>query len=356
MSGPTKIYLVVVAVLAIVWVSVSTFTGAAGPGLRFISDPDELLSNSNQFTAMLRGRVDVRDAEGAPIAPPEGTLVIDVQARDSEGTLAVRRIGTVQPDGIFEVLGLPYGLATVSVQLGGGQTIWQREDIVVGGAGTLDPRIDPIDLGDELFIFDLEIRGPSGGPASGGRVAWRSVGAEMRLDVLTFDGLAPITGDGRARFLTTSPAIDAVCFVPGARAELFEELYIDSHIDLGPGTAIEIHAEGVLPDPGRWTLRAQLDSIELFPKIEVARGPDGDVPAETIFATFDQGVTSVKVPVARGGRYRLTWGVLDQRRHRFSTIKLASDEDIDVPSEPGTYDVSMTFPIDAFLRKLSRGR
>ena len=353
MSAPTKIYLVLVAILCLVWAGVSTFVAAKGPGLWIITDPGYVLDHSDQFTGMLRGRVDVRDVDGQPIAPPESTLQVNVQARDASGTMAVQRIGTVQPDGVFEVLALPHGLATVSVQLGGGQTIWQREDIVVGGAGTLDPRIDPIDLGDSLVSFDLEVRGPDGTAARGGQLAWRQVGASNTEDVLTFDGVAPIGSDGRARFLSTSSIIDAICFVPGARTELFEELYFDSVIDLGPGTTIELAAEGTLPDPEHWIVHALLDPIELVPKVEVVP-KDLDVPAVAIHAELDPKTGRVSIPVARGGRYRLTWAFFPRRGgHHFRTERLSDEVEIFVPSQPGTCSIQRTFQIDAFLRRVA---
>ncbi len=361
MSVPTKIYLVVVAVVFVVWMGVSTFVAAKDTGPRFITDMGYLLDNSERFTAILRGRVDVRDVDGRPIAPPEGTLVVDVRARDSAGTLAVRRIGSVQPDGVFEVLSLPHGLATVSVQLGGGETIWEREDIVVGGAGTLDPRIDPIDLGDELFFFEIDVRGPSGAPVTSGQLAWRKVGTQKPGDDVTFDGLAPVGAEGQARFFSTSAVVDAVCMVPGARTELFEELYLDSSIDLGPGIAVDLKVAGELPDAGRWSLRAVLTPVELAPKIELSGqgllGGEGRSELGTsIYAEVDAGTGRALIPLARGGSYRIRWDALRARRHRFDTLKLPEGEIIDVPTGPGVYQVESTFPIDAFLRKASRRR
>ncbi len=355
MSVPTKIYLLIVAITCVVWMGVSTFVDAKDPGPNYISDPRILLGHSERFTAMLRGRVDVRDMDGQPIAPPEGTLVVDVRARAADGTLAVQRIGTVQPDGVFEVLSLPHGLATVSVQLGGGETIWEREDIVVGGAGILDPRIDPIDLGDELFLFDLEVRGPGGAPATEGQLAWSKVSAANARDDVSFDGLAPIGPDGRARFFSTEPVIDAVCMVPGARTELFEELYLDSSIDLGPGVVIELVATGELPDASGWSLRVVLVPEDLEPKIELSR-QGFDAPCAPIFAQVDGATGKVLIPVARGGRYGITWGAKPARRHRFDTVKLPEGLVIEVPSDPGVHRVESTFPIDAFMRKAARRR
>lgn len=351
MSAPTKIYLFVVAILVIAWAGVSTFVAAKGPGLYHVTDPEELLYYSDRFSAMLRGRVDIRDAEGRAVAPPEGTLMVDVQARDAEGSLAVSRIGSVQADGVFEVLGLPHGIATVSVQLGGGQTIWQCEDIVVGGAGTLDPRIDPIDLKGDLFSFDVAVRGPSGAPADRGQIAWRQVGAE---DVVTFDGLAPIGEDGQARFLSTSSILDVVCLVPGARTQLFEEVYPDSELDLGIGITVDITAEGTLPNPERWAVHAALVPIELEPRIELRAGFDhqgGDATYAPSYAELDPQSGLASVPVTRGGRYQLTWSVLPVKRRRINTINLKDPEEIIVPSVPGTYPVVRPFPIEAFLRK-----
>lgn len=360
MSAPTKIYLVLVAAAFVVWMGVSTFVVAKDPGPRYITDMDYLLDNSERFTAMLRGRVDVRDVDGKPISPPEGTLIVDVRARDAEGTLAVQRIGSVQPDGVFEVLSLPHGLATVSIQLGGGETIWEREDIVVGGAGTLDPRIDPIDLGDELFFFEVEVRGPSGGPATTGQLAWRKVGTQNPGDDVSFDGLAPIGADGVARFFCTTAVIDAVCMVPGARTELFEELYLDSSIDLGPGISVELVAAGELPDSDRWSLRAVLTPVKLAPKIELSgQGlwrETLDPLGTPVYVELDAETGTASLPLARGGSYRIRWGALGARRHRFNTIKLPEGEIIEIPSTPGAYRVESTFPIEAFLRKSARGR
>ena len=353
MSGPTKIYLVVVAVLCMTWMGVSTFVAAEDLGPNYMTNPDELLGNSGRFTAVLRGRVDVRNAEGEPVAPPEGALVVDVRAQDAAGTLAVRRIGTVQPDGVFEVLSLPHGFATVAVQLGGGETIWECEDIVVGGVGILDPRIDPIDLGTELFFFDLEVRGPSGAPATQGQLAWRRVDTASAGDEMAFDGLAQIDASGRAKFFSSVAVLDAVCMVPGARTELFEELYLDSPIDLGPGISIDLIAAGELPDPRRWLLRAVLVPEDLVPKIQLKQ-QGFDEPSTSIFAELDATTGRVLIPVARGGRYRLTWDVLRPRPQRSDTIRLSESEVIEVPAEPGVHQVESTFPMAAFLRKASR--
>ncbi|MFT5734813.1 MAG: hypothetical protein ACJA0P_004276 [Planctomycetota bacterium] len=352
MSAPTKIYLFTLAILVIVWASVSTFVVAKEPGPRFITDPDYLLDNSEQFTAILRGRVDVRDADGQPISPPEGTLTVAVEARDTEGTIAVRRIGAVQRDGVFEVLALPHGLATVAVQLGGGETIWQREDIVVGGAGTLDPRIDPIDLGSDLFRFDIEVRGPDGEPARGGQLVWRRIGASSDEVVVSFDGLAPIGRDGHARFFSTSSTLDAVAFVPGARTELFEELYLDSEIDLGVGTTVRLEVDGTLPDPERWKVRAVLVPIDLVPKIELSH-PGFDVSSALPSVELDAATRTLSIPVSRGGRYRLTWGVRKNGRHSFTTDSFQDQGDIVVPSDPGVFTIQRSFPIDEFLRRVS---
>lgn len=363
MSGPTKIYLAFVALLALIWAGATTFIAAKEPGLRFTSDPDYLLENADRCTAMLRGRVDVRDANGDAIAPPEGTLVVEVRARDTEGEIAVRRIGHVQPDGVFEVVALPHGFATVSVQLGGGETVWRAEDVVVGGAGTLDPRIDPIDLGTDLVGFDLLVRGPFGDPVTTGQLAWRRVGATSAHDDMRFDGIAPIGPDGRARFLTTSDAIDVVSLVPGARTEFFEELYFDSEIDLGPGTTLELSAGDELPDPNDWRVRAILVPVELEPQIEVSHlgfGADGtDVQGgRPIFAELDLQAKSVSIPMVRAGRYRLTWTARQRRGgHRFKTTKLQdSGEDIVLTSEAGAFRVERPFPMEEFLRRAPRPR
>ena len=361
MSAPTKIYLVLVAVAFILWMGVSTWVGAADSGPRLITDLGYLLDNSERFTAVLRGRVDVRDVDGQPIAPPEGALVVDVRARDAAGTLAVRRIGQVQPDGLFEVLSLPHGRATVAIQLGGGETVWERGDIVVGGPGTLDPRVDPIDLGDQLYFFELAVRGPSGAPATKGQLAWRKVGIQSPGDDVTFDGLAPIGDDGVAKFFCTASVIDAVCMVPGARTQLFEELYLDSSIDLGAGISMELQVVGELPDKDRWSLRAVLTPVDLDPKIELADqgllGGEGRPElGASIFAELDRATGAARIPLARGGRYRIRWDALRRHKHTFDTIKLSEGEILEVPAEPGVYRIESTFPMDAFLRKASRRR
>lgn len=354
MSAPTKIYLALVAVLAL-WMGVSTLVNARDSELVYTTDIGDLLGHSEKFTAMLRGRVNVRDADGEAISPPEGTLEVDVRARDASGTLGVRRIGTVQPDGVFEVLSLPYGRATVAVRVAGGETIWERDDIVVGGAGTLDPRIDPIDLGAGLVYFDVEVRGPSGAPATGGQLAWRKAGATTISDELTFDGLAPIGTDGHAKFFSTSSVVDGVCMVPGARTELFEELYSDSSIELGPGITIELIGVGELPDPDSWSLRVLLTPVRLEPAVQLNHQgfEQSDTP---ILAEIDSATGRALIPVARGGQYRIAWNALRDSRPRFRTIKMPLTDIIEIPGDPGLFQVKSTFPIDAFIREASKRR
>ena len=258
MSGPTKLYLAAVAALALVWLALPSFVGAARGGPRYITDPDFLLDHSDRFGGVLRGRVNLRDASGELIAAPEGALVIDVHARDLDGDIARQRVGVVDGHGLFEINGLPMGLATVSVQLGGGETIWSAEEIVVGGIGTLDPRLDPIELEGRLFGFHLEVFGADGEPVSGGHLAWRPASGG---DDLGFSSITPIDKGGAARFLSRVPVIEAVSLVPGSRTELFEELLSDSSLHLGPGLTVAVKPTGELPDLERGLVRGVGDKI-----------------------------------------------------------------------------------------------
>jgi len=159
---------------------------------------------------------------------------------------------------------------------------------------------------------------------------------------VTFDGLAPIGADGVAKFFCTASVIDAVCMVPGARTQLFEELYLDSSIDLGAGISMELQVVGELPDKDRWSLRAVLTPVDQL--------------GASIFAELDSATGAARIPLARGGRYRIRWDALRSHNHRFDTIKLSEGEILEVPAEPGVYRMESTFPMDAFLRKASRRR
>ncbi len=357
MSGPTKIYLVLVTLLLAMWMAMSTLVSAGrsgwGPGgpSGWDGDLDERMRNSHLYTAVLRGRVQLRDAAGHSLPVPEGTLVLDVRPRSSDGTESMPRIAEIQRDGLFEVNALPHGSATLSVLLGGGESVWRLEDIVVGAEGVLDPRIDPIDLGDRLFPITLHVAGPSGEPVPSGRLAWRpSVG---HSDDQTFAGIAPII-DGQATFLTTSALVDAVCLVPGARAELFEGLFGEDTLDLGPGTTVEVVPLGSLPDPAQWSVRAVLVPEELRPRIEVDSRGYG-VGEDSLFAELDRASGVASIPVPRAGNYRLRWWVVDRERQRFqSSLKLdGSDEDaqIEVPLDVGAHTFERRFPIEAFVRR-----
>lgn len=349
-SAPTKIYLALVTVLLGVWIAMSSFVSASHGTPSLLEDWNYRLDHSDELTAVLRGRIALNDAAGAPLETPEGTLVVEVRSTREDGTPLRPRIAEVQPDGLFEITSLPHGKAVVSVLLGGGEVVERLEGVVIGAEGVLDPRIDPIDLGDRLFPFTLHVAGPTGEPVEAGRLAWRASSGPG--DDLKFAGLAPIH-DGRATFLTTSPLVDAVCLVPGAQAELFEGLYADDSIDLGPGTTVRVAATGTLPDPEQWSLRVVLVPEDLRPRIEIdSRGLDASTGAH--IAEVDPSTGVAWIPVPRAGTYRLRWWAVQPDRHRFETLKLDADgEDakIDVPLGGGVFEVERAFPIEAFVRK-----
>lgn len=347
MSTPTKIYLVLVTMLLAVWAALSAFQVIGRPGTVFSMDPEYRMRHAGDLTAVLRGRVDLVDANGDPMEPPVGALIVDVRATSADGVHNIRRIAEVRADGVFEVSSLPHGNALVAVQLGGGEVVWQAEGIVVGTDGVLDPRLDPIDLSARLFEFSLVVRDPAGEPANEGRIAWRS--SDGMGDDQTFSGVAPVH-TGVARFLTTSSMVDAVSLVPGARAELFEGLYPRDVIDLGPGTTVIVEPTGALPDPERWQVRALLEPVEPLPRIDIASHGFAVGDASLYAALNEEG--RAEIPVPRVGAYRLRWWVRSQREHRFASRKFnGPDELIDVPVGAERHVVRADFPIDEFVRR-----
>ena len=111
-----------------------------------------------------------------------------------------------------------------------------------------------------------------------------------------------------------------------------------------------------LPDSDSWSLRVLLAPVRLEPAVQLNhQGFDqSDTP---ILAEIDSATGRALIPVARGGQYRIAWSVLRDRSHRFRTIKLPLGDIIEVPGDPGVFQVESTFPIEAFIREASkRGR
>ncbi|MEM1449817.1 MAG: hypothetical protein AAF957_02155 [Planctomycetota bacterium] len=348
MSAPTKIYLALVAALATLWAVQALVLGSGD--LIYRSDAHYTLQNAHRLPAILRGRVVLRDASGADLDVPADTLQVAVRARDHDGTLAVRRVGAVDPSGVFEVASLPEGEATVSLQLGGGSVVWQVDGVALG-TGLIDERLDPIALEDLLFPIRVEVVDPEGERGTSGHLVWRCQG-DGTSDDLSFEGDAPIR-DGVATFLATAPSVDVVTLVPGASCELFEGLWGDEEIHLAPGVTAAIRPTGQVPSDDDWTLRVALTPVRPEPAIEY--DPDSLSHHGALVAAVQGG--AAELPLARGGRYRVSWWALPTEGHRFQTLRVAApNAAIEVPAGAGRHTIDVPFPMEEFARRASARR
>ncbi|MEM9380345.1 MAG: hypothetical protein AAGB93_10395 [Planctomycetota bacterium] len=348
MSAPTKIYLALVAVLAALW-ALQAFVLGAGD-LVYRSDAHYTLQNAHRLPAVLRGRVVLRDSGGAPVDVPAETLTVAVRARDAGGTLAVRRVGAVDPSGVFEVTSLPEGEATVSLQLGGGSVVWQVDGVALG-TGVLDERLDPIALEGLLFPMRLEVVDPEGERGTTGHLVWKCQG-DGASDDLSFEGDAPIR-DGVATFLATAPSVDVVTLVPGATCELFEGLWGDEEVHLAPGVTAVVRPTGQVPSDEDWTLRVALTPVRPEPAIEY--DPDALLHRGALVAAVRDG--AAELPLARGGSYRVSWWALPTEGHRFQTLRVAArNATIEVPGRAGRHAIDVPFPMEEFARRASARR
>lgn len=325
------------------WIVGAYIVGAGAREFVYRSDPQFVYQNIDRMPAILRGRIVLRDRTGGELAVPPSSLTVSVNARGHD-SLKIQRDANVDEHGVFEVLGLPEGEASVAVRLGGGAVVWQLDGVAVGRAGVLDGRLDPIDLGQRLFPMRVAVIGPTGEPVPRGHIVWRST--QGASDDRSFEGDAPIS-DGVSEFLTTAPMIDVVTLVPGAAIELFEGLWGGERLDLAPGVTAVIRAEGRVPPPDDWTLRVVLLPVDLAPSLEY----DGDslLDPSALITAYENGMATL--PLARGGRYRLDWWAVPTEGHRFDTLRISAEESIvDVPAGAGRHEISVPFPTDEFSR------
>lgn len=349
MSTLTRIYLAAAGLTALAWAGYSTLGPTRAAELDYRFDPAYLIHHKSELRGYLGGRVDV--GEGVEI-PREG-LFVDVRAADSSGDLAVRRLAPVAADGTFEVSGIPKGHARVAVELGSAEVIWECKDIVVGGPGVVDGRIDPIDLRGRVFPFELTFTDPDGEPVVDGEFLWRPLAGDS--EDVHFGTPTSIRG-GQARFLATASMIDVISLVPGASVEFFEGVRAGQTIHLGPGTTAEIHVVGDLPDPQHWRVYALLVPMELTPKLPMAKRGRSATEA-VMFAEVDSNQVA-SIPIARAGRYRLLWRMQHVRRQnrRPETIEDDAGLDIELEHAAGVVALERRFPMESFAQGLRARR
>jgi len=336
-----------------------------GTTVVFRSDPQFLFDNVRHLSGLMRGRVSLDAAPavdgaawgagGEAEAPrPLDGLRVTVQAQSHDGSLAIRRVAEVSSTGTFEILGLPEGTGSVAVQLGSGAEIWRAEGVVFGEDVPIDPRLDPIQLGASLHWFDLRIFDDEGAPATAGHLVWREAGAAE-------DATRAFTGDavierGRAIFPATGPCLDVVPLVPGAATELFEGLFDDEEIHLGPGVLALFESVGPMPDPATWSVRLSLQPRELRPSVGYdTEGPSiGALAGPQVVEVKDRGA---ELALARGGVYAAAWWLAPVDPRRAITLRLeGSPATVEVPSEPGRHPVKLDFPMEAFLEREASSR
>jgi len=358
MSLPTRIYLAVAAIALALWLGF--MVGADREAPPYASDPGYFLAHSNELTETLVGRVvfsaPAGEGDGArpDVDVPEGALVARVRARDLEGRIAVERSAPVEPSGRFEVTGLPLGTADVAVLLGGRAELVEIGGVVVDDSlWRLDPRLDPIDLGELVTPFEVEVRAPAGLPPAAGHLAWRRAAATLDGGGRPFDGLARVV-DGRARFLTTTERIDVVPLIPGVRREIDPSVADGDSIRVGLGAVVDLVVEGPRPDPEAWRVLAHVEPT-------TGAGADlggllgsaaGTVPRHATGQLDGDGLA--RIPLLTGGPHVLRWFVSREGARIGATIRLDDPGGaFDVVAGGGVQALGRAFPMDEFLAQLS---
>ncbi len=336
-----------------------------GTKVEFRSDPQFLFDNVRHLSGVIRGRVtfeaglegdgaaEAADGAAGIVRPLDG-LRVAVMAQSHDGSLAIRRVAEVSPTGTFEVIGLPAGTGSVAVQLGSGAEVWRAEGVVFGAEVPLDPRLDPIQLGASLYWFDLRVFDDAGAPAPAGHLVWRE--ARPAGDTATaFTGDAAIEG-GRAIFPATGPCLDVVPLVPGAATELFEGLFDDQELHLGPGVRAVFEPVGPMPDLTEWSVRLSLRPRDLSPAVDYSE------KGESLGALAGPQVVEctgreAELALARGGAYSVAWWLAPVDVRRAITIRLDGvPAVVEIPAEPGRHRLSLDFPMEAFLEREASSR
>jgi len=360
-----RMLLQLVCLTGLLWVVGALPLQCGGETVVFRSDPQYLYDNVRHLPGVMRGRVTLaagsaEDDLGLPGEDGEAALRplsgmrVAVNARAHEGNVAVRRVVEVSPSGTFEVFGLPEGTGTVVVQLGSGAEIWRAEGVLCGRDAPLDPRLDPIQLGGSLHWFELRIFEESGAPARAGHLVWREAraGAEGEPG---FQGDAAIEG-GRAVFAATAPSLDVVPLVPGAATELFEGLFGDEELHLGPGVSAAFQVEGDRPDPQRWRVRLSLRPAELEPPVDYAPHGDGSGALEGPLVVAVEG-REASLALARGGSYTVAWWVTPHDAREEVTFRIdGAPVGLEIPAEPGRHPNALEFPMRAFQERVNSRR
>ena len=197
----TRTLLQLLGLMGLLWAVGALPIQCGGETVVFRSDPKYLYDNVRHLSGVMRGRVTLAAREhDLPLPGEEGDvrlrplsgMRVAVNAQAHGRPLAVRRVVEVSPTGTFEVFGLPEGTGTVIVQLGSGAEIWRAEGVPCGRDVPLDPRLDPIRLGESLHWFELRIFEESGAPARAGHLVWREArsGADSER---AFEGDAAMT-------------------------------------------------------------------------------------------------------------------------------------------------------------------
>jgi hypothetical protein len=359
----TRTLLQLLGLMGLLWAVGALPIQCGGATVVFRSDPKYLYDNVRHLSGVMRGRVTLAAREhDLPLPGEEGDvrlrplsgMRVAVNAQAHGRPLAVRRVVEVSPTGTFEVFGLPEGTGTVIVQLGSGAEIWRAEGVPCGRDVPLDPRLDPIRLGESLHWFELRIFEESGAPARAGHLVWREArsGADGER---AFEGDAAIEG-GRAIFAATGPCLDVVPLVPGAATELFEGLFGDEELHLGPGVRAAFNATGPLPDSEKWSVRLSLRPVGLEPAVEYPTDRPGTGVLEGPQVVVLHG-REAELSLARGGEYALAWWVAPLDAREEVTFRIdGSPVSLEIPSEPGRHTIGVEFPMTAFQARVDSGR
>lgn len=358
MSLPLRTFLQLFCLTGLLWAVGALPFQCGGTKVVFRSDPQFLFNNVRHLPGAIRGRVALEarpEGDGeVRVARPLDGLRVAVKAQAHDGSLAVRRVVEVSPTGAFEVVGLPEGTGSVAVQLGSGAEVWRAEGVVFGEEAPLDPRLDPIRLGASLHWFDLRVFDDAGAPSPAGHLVWREARPAGSASS-TFTGDAVIER-GRAIFPATGPCLDVVPLVPGAATELFEGIFEDQELHLGPGVRAVFEPVGPMPDPAAWSVRLSLRPLELSPIVDYAE------EGESIGALAGPQVVELtgreaELALARGGAYSVAWWLAPVDVRRAITIRLdGSPALVEIPGEPGRHPIKVDFPMEAFLEREASSR
>ncbi|MDG1048906.1 MAG: hypothetical protein P8R46_01740 [Planctomycetota bacterium] len=367
---------------ALLWVLAQSIQ-RSGEAVVFRSDAQFLYDNVRHLPGVMRGRISLDAAlmgegealgseplveprrasgqdrggahgEAATSQRPLDGFRVSVMAQAHGGGIAVRKVVEVDAVGAFEVFGLPEGTATVSVQLRGGAELWRAEGVACGRSVATDPRLDPIRLDASLYWFDLRLFDDAGAPSRAGHLVWRESGSGGAAGQ-AFTGRAVIE-TGRAAFAATSPCLDVVPLVPGAATELFEGLYGEEEVHLGPGVCAVFEVETAMPLPPEWRVRLSLSPVTPQPAIDYVDGglELSDLSSPQVVEIDGRGA---ELSLARGGTFEIAWWVVSTDPREEVSMRLQGQpSEVEVPPGPGRHRIAVDFPVDDFLERAASGR